>query len=125
MFFLEVIKSELVCKEKKRSLKVVKHQHLAGVDGILYPIEFHTLSYPSYDEHVQSVHSDSRVVLVLEPVLENFKLQLSYSADHNLIILVSVYLDGTFLSQLVYALLELLSLHRVIILYVFEHLRRE
>ena len=63
------------------------------------------------------------VVLVLQAVLYNLKLQLPHCA-YNLstVELVDKKLSHTLVHELVDALLKLLRLHRVVVLDVFEHL---
>ena len=61
-----------------------------------------------------------------QAVLDNFKLQLSYGSDNlSTIKLVDKELSYTFVHQLLNTLVKLLGLHRVCILDIFEHFRRE
>ena len=66
------------------------------------------------------------VVLVLQAVLDNLKLQLTHSAhDAAAVELVDEELRHTLVHELLQSLLELLALHRVIILDVLEKEWRE
>ena len=88
-------------------------------------VEIHSLSYPPYNGHVKSVHADGSVVLILKSVLKYFELKLTYGSYNYFVVLVSVNLDGSFLSQLINALLELLGLHGVLWSYQGKHFSRE
>ena len=105
VLFLEIVQSELICKEKKRSLEMVEDQHLSGIYNILDMFKIHALTQPSYDAHVKAVHSYSCVILVLQSVLEYFELKLTYSTYNYFVVLVPVYLDSSLLSQLIDSLL--------------------
>lgn len=66
------------------------------------------------------------VVFILQAVLDDFKLQLTNGADQlTTIKLVDKELGHTFIHQLFDAFVQLLGLHRIGILYVLEHFRRE
>lgn len=59
-------------------------------------------------------------------VLYNLKLQLSYRADYlSAVKLINEHLRHALVHKLVYTFVELLALHRVVILYILEHFRRE
>ena len=65
-------------------------------------------------------------ILVEEAILDNFKLELTDRADNFAIVeLVGKELCDTFVHELVYAFLKLFCFHRIGILDIFEHLRRE
>ena len=67
-----------------------------------------------------------RAVFVEQTILYNLKLQLSDSADKLAAIkLVDKQLRHTLVHQLLDTLVQLLGLHRVCVLDIFEHLRRE
>lgn len=67
-----------------------------------------------------------RVILVLETILDNLKLELTHSTDDlTTVKLIDEQLRHTLVHKLIDALLQLLCLHRVIVLDVLEHLRRE
>ena len=66
------------------------------------------------------------VVLVLQTILDNLKLQLTNGTDNLATIeLVDEQLGNTLVHQLVDTLLQLLRLHGVVVLDIFEQLRRE
>ena len=66
------------------------------------------------------------VVLVLQTILDNFELQLSYGSDNLAVVkLVNEQLCHTLVHQLVDTLLQLLGLHGVVVLDILEQLRRE
>ena len=66
------------------------------------------------------------VVLVLQSVLDHLKLQLADGADDLAVVeLVDEQLGHALVHQLVDALLELLRLHRVVVLDILEQFRRE
>ena len=66
------------------------------------------------------------VVLVLQAILDNLELQLSHGAhDATTIELIDEQLGHTLVHQLLQALLELLALHRVVVLDVFKEEWRE
>lgn len=59
-------------------------------------------------------------------VLYNLKLQLSYRADYlSAVKLINEHLCHALIHKLIYTFVELLALHRVVILYILEHFRRE
>ena len=67
-----------------------------------------------------------RVVLVLQAVLNHLELQLTYGTDDLPVVeLVDKQLRHTLVHQLVDALLQLFGAHGIIVLDVFEKLRRE
>ena len=67
-----------------------------------------------------------RVVLMQQAVLDDLELELSDRTDDLATVeLVGEDLGNTLAHQLFDTLCQLFRLHRVIILYVFEHLRRE
>ena len=129
MLFCEVLQSELVRKEDQRTAEVVEYQHGSGVQLILNLFDrvciIRVYIYPTRYAEVDTVHTDFCVVFVLQSVFEYFELQLTYSTDYNFIVNVSVYLDCTFLCQLVYTFLELLCLHGILRHYHGEEFRRE
>lgn len=66
------------------------------------------------------------VVLVLEAVLDDLKLQLTDGTDDTPIVeLIDEHLCHALVHQLLDTFLKLLRLHRVIILDILEQLRRE
>ena len=66
------------------------------------------------------------VILVLQTILYNLKLQLSYGTDNLAAVeLVDKQLSHTLVHKLVDTLLKLLRLHWVVVLDIFEHLWRE
>ena len=66
------------------------------------------------------------VILVLQAVLDYLELQLSHRTDNLAVVeLVDEHLCHTLVHELVDAFVELLGLHRIIVLDIFEHLRRE
>ena len=65
----------------------------------------------------------TRIVLVLQSVLDDFKLQLADGADDLAVIeLVDEQLCHTLIHQLVNTFLQLLRLHRVVVLNILEQL---
>ena len=67
-----------------------------------------------------------RPIFVQKPVLYHLKLKLTYSADDlTSVELVGEELRHAFIHKLLNSFLKLLGLHRVGVLYIFEHLRRE
>lgn len=61
-----------------------------------------------------------------QPVLNHFKLKLTYGADYfPTIELIGKHLSYTFVHQLTDTFIELLGLHGVGIFYIFEHLGGE
>ena len=82
--------------------------------------------YPAGLEHLQWLPTAFGLVLMLQAVLDNFKLQLSYRADNLAAIeLADKQLCYTFVHELANALVKLLLLHWVGILDILKHLRRE
>ena len=66
------------------------------------------------------------VVLVLQTILDNLELQLSYCSDDLAIVeLINKQLSHTFVHQLIDTLLQLLCLHWVVVLDVLKQLWRE
>ena len=66
------------------------------------------------------------IVLVLQTILDNFKLQLTYRSNNlTAIKLINEQLGYTLVHQLVDTLLKLLRLHGVVVLDILEQLRRE
>ena len=65
-------------------------------------------------------------ILMQETILDDFKLQLAYSAYYpTVVVLVGKYLSHTFSHELVEPLLQLFRLHRIGIFDILEHLGRE
>ena len=66
------------------------------------------------------------VILVFKTVLYDLKLQLTYRSDNLATVkLVNEHLGNTLIHELVYTLGKLFSLHRIIVLDILEHFRRE
>lgn len=79
--------------------------------------------YPASLVQVDRFPTALCIVFVLKTVLYNLKLQLAHSAhDASSIELVDKELCDTLIHELFQSLLELLSLHWVIILDILEHL---
>ena len=82
--------------------------------------------YPAGLMQMHRLPATLGVVFVLKTILYHLKLQLSHSTDDATAVeLIDKQLGNTFVHELLETLLELLRLHRVIVLDVFEHLRRE
>lgn len=63
----------------------------------------------------------SCIVLMLQTILDNLKLELAYRAnDATVVELVDKQLSHTLVHQLLQALLELLRLHRVVVFNILE-----
>ena len=66
------------------------------------------------------------VILILQTILDDLKLQLAYGADNLAVVeLVDEQLGHTLVHQLVDTLLQLLGLHGVVVLNILKQLRRE
>ena len=82
--------------------------------------------YPTGLIQVDGLPTAFRIVLVLQAILDDLKLQLSHRSDDLTVIkLVDEELSHSLVHQLVDTLLQLLRLHRVIVLDILEQLRRE
>lgn len=98
---------------------------------ILATLEFSELPvvvalYPAGFVEADGLPSAFGVVLVLETILYDFELELADGADDLATVeLIDEELGYAFIHELGDAFLELLGLHRVGILDVFEHLGRE
>lgn len=80
--------------------------------------------YPACFVQMYGFPATLSVIFILQSVLNDLKLQLSYGAYYAASVeLVDEELRHAFVHQLLQSFLELLRLHRVVILYVFEHLR--
>ena len=76
--------------------------------------------------HLERLPFAFSLIFVLQAVLNDFKLQLSYrSDDFASVELADKELRHTFIHELVDSLIELFLLHGIRIVNVFEHLRRE
>ena len=66
------------------------------------------------------------VVLILQTILDHLELQLTDGTnDLTVVELIDEQLGHTFIHQLIDTLLQLLRLHRVVVLDILEQLRRE
>ena len=82
--------------------------------------------YPARLIQVDRLPAALGIVLVLQTVLDDLELQLTDGADNLAAVeLVDEQLGDTLVHQLVDALLQLLRLHRVVVLDILEQLRRE
>ena len=82
--------------------------------------------YPTRLIQMHGLPATLGVVFVLKTILYHLKLQLSHCTDDATAVeLIDKQLGHTFVHELLKTFLELLCLHRVVILDVFEHLWRE
>ena len=104
--------SKGVLKEEERIAKAVLDQKVpAGRHLRVQLVRVDPAGYPVTD----GSHFNFRVLFVLHPVLEDFKLQLA-DCPQNVVVglVVAVELDSPFLNQLVHPLVEGLLLHDVL-----------
>ena len=120
----------------RQYIAAVGKEHVASVLILSHVLVFALLEtvklgfvvalYPACLVEVYRLPAALGVVFVFQTVLDNLKLQLSHCADNLAAVeLVDKHLCHTFVHELVDTLLQLLCLHRVIVLNVFEHLGRE
>ena len=114
-----------VCHEDIPSFFVGRHvlrfAFLEGVQfGIVVGLD------PAGFIHLEGLPFAFGLVLVLQAVLDDFKLKLSHRTDDlTTVELADKELCDTFVHELVNTLFELFLLHGVGIVNVFEHFRRE
>ena len=137
---------ELTCKVELNMLEVLlRHrQHIAGVGkehisavlvfchilvfALLEVFEFCRVVafHPASLVQMYRLPATLGVVFVLQSVLYHLELQLTYSSDNlSSVELVYEHLCHTLVHELVDTFVELFALHRIVVLYILEHLRRE
>ena len=114
-----------VCQEHVPTLLVLRHILILTLLEILQFCRIVAL-YPAGLIQVNGFPTALGIVLVLQTILDNLKLQLTYSSNNlTAIKLINEQLGYTLVHQLVDTLLQLLGLHGVIVLDVLEQLGRE
>ncbi len=113
MFFTEIIKSKLICKQYDRPLEMVKYEHRTGIQSRSYMVKIVCFD-PPCNRKIKTIHADLCIIFIFQPVLENFELKLSYCSDNNFVIFIFVNLYGAFLSKLGNTLLELFGFHGIL-----------
>ena len=82
--------------------------------------------YPAGLIEVNGFPATFRIVLILKTILDHLELQLTHGTDDlSVVELVDKQLGNTLVHQLIDTFLQLLSLHRVIVLDVLEKFWRE
>lgn len=82
--------------------------------------------YPTSLIKTHRLPSARRVVLIQQTILDNLKLQLPHRTDNfTTVELIDKQLSHTFVHQLINSFSQLLLLHRIGILNILEHFRRE
>ena len=82
--------------------------------------------YPASFIEVNGLPATFRIILILKTILDHLELQLPHGADDLAVVeLVDKQLGDALVHQLVDTLLQLLGLHRIVVLDVFEELWRE
>lgn len=114
-----------ICEEHITPLYILCHVLILALLEILKFLGIVSL-YPTSLVQVYRLPTALGVVLMFKPVLYDFKLKLPYRADYPAVVeLVDEQLRDALVHELLYTLLELFGLHRVVVLDVFEQLRRE
>ena len=109
-----------VGKEDVAAVAVFRHVLILALLEVL-ELTFVVAFYPAGLIEMYGLPTAFGVVLVLEAVLYDFKLQLSYGADDfSSVKLIDKQLCHTFVHELIYASLKLLGFHRIVVLDVFE-----
>ena len=114
-----------VSQEHVASLPVACH---ILVFALLEIVEFGVVVafYPAGLVEVDGFPAAAGVVFVLQPVLNDFELQLTDGADNlPAIELVDKELGYTLVHELLNTFFELFGTHGVVVFNIFEHLRRE
>ena len=82
--------------------------------------------YPASLVEVNRFPTTLGIIFVFKTILDNLKLKLTNSTYYTATIeLVDKQLGNTLVHKLLQSLLELLALHRVVVLNIFKHLWRE
>ena len=114
-----------VGKEHVSALYVLGHVLILALLEVLQLLRIVGL-YPASLVQVDRFPAALGVVLVLQTILDDLELQLSYgSHDAAAVELVDKQLCHTLVHQLLQSLLELLALHWVVVLDILEEQRRE
>ena len=114
-----------VCHEDIPAFFVRRHVLcLAFLEGVEFGIVVGL--NPAGFVHLERLPLAFGLVLMLQAVLDDFKLQLSHRSDNlTAIELAHKELCHTFVHELVDTLVKLFLTHRIGVVNVFEHLRRE
>ena len=109
-----------VSKEHIATLLILRHILVLALLEVLQ-LGLIVALYPTGLIKMHGLPAALGVVLVLQTILDDLKLQLAYGADDLAVVeLVDEQLGDTLVHQLVDTLLKLFRLHGIIVLYIFE-----